>query len=81
MDFDPFCVFQGSLLVIVIMIDGRLATSRPLGERSEPFLAAKRPTASDEVARGRLVSLEGFSFVFRAKSREWRVLDFNGGMY
>ena len=26
----------------------RLATSRPLGERSEPFLAAKRPTASDE---------------------------------
>ena len=30
----------------------RLATSRPLGERSEPFLAAKRPTASDEVARG-----------------------------
>ena len=32
---------------------GRLATSRPLGERSEPFLAAKRPTASGEVARGR----------------------------
>ena len=31
----------------------RLATSRPLGERSEPFLAAKRPTASYEVARGR----------------------------
>ena len=31
----------------------RLATSRPLGERSEPCLAAKRPTASDEVARGR----------------------------
>ena len=29
----------------------RLATSRSLGERSEPFLAAKRPTASDEVAR------------------------------
>ena len=27
----------------------RLATSRPLGERSEPFLAAKRPTAIDEV--------------------------------
>ena len=21
-DFDPFCVFQGSLLVVVIMIDG-----------------------------------------------------------
>ena len=31
----------------------RLATSRPLGERSEPCLAAKWPTASDEVARGR----------------------------
>ena len=30
----------------------RLGTSRPLGERSEPCLAAKRPTASDEVARG-----------------------------
>ena len=30
----------------------RLATSRPLGERSEPCLAAKRPTVSDEVARG-----------------------------
>ena len=31
----------------------RLATSGPLGERSEPRLAAKRPTASDEVARDR----------------------------
>ena len=30
----------------------RLATSRPLGERSEPFLAAKRSTASDEVDEG-----------------------------
>ena len=27
----------------------RLAPSRPLGERSEPCLAAKRPTASDDV--------------------------------
>ena len=27
----------------------RIATSRPLGERSEPCLATKRPTASDEV--------------------------------
>ena len=50
----------------------RLAASRPLGEGSEPFLAAKRPTSSDEVARGRLVSLEGFSFAFRAKNGEWR---------
>ena len=31
----------------------RLATSRPLGERSEPCLAAKWPTVSDEVARDR----------------------------
>ena len=50
----------------------RLATSRPLGGRSEPCLAAKRPTASDEVARGRLVSLDGFPFAFRAKNGEWR---------
>ena len=50
----------------------RLATSRPLGERSEPFLAAKRPTASDEVARGRLVSRQGLPFAFRAKNGEWR---------
>ena len=27
----------------------RLATSRPLGERGEPCLAAKRPTASDDM--------------------------------
>ena len=52
----------------------RFATSRPLGEQSEPCLAAKRPTASDEVARGRLVSLDGFSFAFRAKNGEWRDL-------
>ena len=72
-------------------VQARLDTSRPLGERSEPFLAAKRPTASDEVARGRLVSLAGFSFAFRAKNGGWRdshlgfqvslrVLDFNDGM-
>ena len=30
--------------------------------------------ASDEVARSRLVSLEGFSFTFRAKNEEWREL-------
>ena len=35
-------------------------------------MAAKRPTASDEVARGRLVSLEGLPFAFRAKNGEWR---------
>ena len=44
-----------------ILLEGRLAKSRPFGERSEPCLAAKRPTASDEVARGRLVSLDGFA--------------------
>lgn len=37
----------------------RLATSRPLGERSEPSLAAKQPTASDEVTRGHKKSDEG----------------------
>ena len=37
----------------------RLATSRPLGERSEPYLAAKRPSAGDEVARGHMKSDEG----------------------
>ena len=42
------------LLLFVFFVQSRLATSRPLplGEGSEPFLAAKRPTASDEVARG-----------------------------
>ena len=56
---------------IGITPQARLATSRPLGERSEPCLAGKRPTASDEVARGRLVSLAGFTFAFRAKNGEW----------
>ena len=50
----------------------RLATSRPLGEWSEHCLATKWPTTSDEVARGRLVSLDGFPFTFRAKNGEWR---------
>ena len=35
-------------------------------------MAAKWPTASDEVARGQLVSLEGFPFPFHAKNGEWR---------
>ena len=39
-------------------------------------VSAKRPTASDEVARGRLVSLDGFSFAFLAKNGEWRDLHF-----
>ena len=52
----------------------RLATSRPLGEQSEPCLAAKRPIVSDEVTRGRLVSFDGFPFVFRAKKGELRDL-------
>ena len=29
------------------------------GERSEPYLAAKRPSAGDEVARGHMKSDEG----------------------
>ena len=36
------------------------------------FLATKQLTASDEGARGRLVSLEGFLFAFHAKNGEWR---------
>ena len=35
-----------------------------------------RPTASDEVTRGRLVSFDGFPFAFRAKNGEWRDLHF-----
>ena len=52
----------------------RLATSRPLGEQSEPCLAAKRPIVSDEVTRGQLVSFDGLPFVFRAKKGELRDL-------
>ena len=37
----------------------RLATSRPLGERSEPCLPAKRPTASDAPYEKILKSDEG----------------------
>ena len=49
----PPRAYYFSISAIFIEISGsRLATSRPLGERSEPFLAAKRPTASDEVERG-----------------------------
>ena len=35
-------------------------------------MATKRPTASDEVARGRLVSLDRLPFAFRSKNGEWR---------
>ena len=52
-------------------VNDRLATIQPLGERSEPLLAAKQSTTSDEVARGRLVSLEGFAFAFRPKNGKW----------
>ena len=57
--------------IYIFCTSPRLTTSRPLGERSEPCLAAKRPNASNEVARGRLVSLDGFPFAFRAKNGEW----------
>ena len=52
----------------------RLATSRPLGEQSADRALFGREAAdpSDEVARGRLVSLDGFSFAFHAKNGEWR---------
>ena len=49
----PFHIFlQVYNWVIGLFLWTRLAISRPLGERSEPCLASKRPTASDEVARG-----------------------------
>ena len=62
-----------------------------LGASKQAFFGHEAPTASDEVARGRLVSLEGFPFAFRAKNGEWhvsqlgfqvllRALDFNDGM-
>ena len=35
-----------------------------------PLFRSRSGHASDEVARGRLVSLEGFSFAFRAKNEE-----------
>ena len=38
------------------------------------YVRPRSGRASDEVARGRLVSLEGFSFAFRAKNEEWRDL-------
>ena len=38
------------------------------------LVRSRSDRASDEVARGRLVSLEGFSFTFRAKNEEWRDL-------
>ena len=38
----------------------------------EEYVRPRSGRASDEVARGRLVSLEGFSFAFRAKNEEWR---------
>ena len=37
-------------------------------------MAAERPTASDEVARGRLVSLDGLLFAFSANNGELRDL-------
>ena len=53
----------------------RLVTSRP--HEFQGIICYVRPRsgrASDEVARGRLVSLEGFSFMFCAKNEEWRDL-------
>ena len=38
------------------------------------YVRPRSGRASDEVARGRLVSLDGFSFAFRAKNEEWRDL-------
>ena len=35
------------------------------------YVRPRSGQASDEVARGQLVSLDGFSFAFRAKNEEW----------
>ena len=50
-----------------------LASGASLLPRSGQF-TAKWPTASDEVARGQLVLLAGFSIAFHAKNGEWRDL-------
>ena len=53
----------------------RLAKSRPLGERSEPFLAAKRPTASDEVDEGLFWKSRLYHELWRQRDTRWeRVL-------
>ena len=43
-----------------------------LASEAKPCLATKQPTASNEVARARLVSLDGFPFTFHAKNGDWR---------
>ena len=40
----------------------------------QPLLRSQSSQARDEVARGRLVSLEGISVAFRTKNEEWRDL-------
>ena len=58
----------------MLRLIARLATNRPqefLSERSELF-RPRSGQASDEVARGRLVSLEGLPFAFPAKHGERR---------
>ena len=43
-------------------------------EYVRPLFRLRSGRASDEVARGRLVLLEGFSFAFHPKNEEWRDL-------
>ena len=43
-----------------------------LGREAAVVFRSRGGRASDEVARGRLVSLEVFSFAFRAKNEVWR---------
>ena len=42
--------------------------------RKAAIVRSRSGQVSNKVARGQLVSLEGFSFVFRAKNKEWRDL-------
>ena len=64
------------------MSNGTLARSRPREFQGRIAKRAKCSArfwasmcrASDEVAKGRLVSLEGFSFAFRVKNEEERTV-------
>ena len=51
-----------------------------LGRDSSGRCRSRSGPPSDEVARGRLVSLEGFPFTFRAKNEEWRDLQLVSGV-
>ena len=65
-------IFSYFSALVVSWLIVRLATNRPLGERSEPCLAAKRPTASDEVVPRRRTFLKVLLIVLDGYSLYWR---------